>query len=186
MFSDRLINLALRGAGISDPVLAAIMAQIFSDGRKSFRIGVQLKATLRNFRSEHRELAMRTGMDKDVAKINAECLEHIFTQKTAFENVHRKHPMLFSDTRRVINFDETDIDSLKIRKVKRYCSSKTSKTPTVAGDFQKGGTWHVTNVVAVSADGHAFRPFLIVGGGMKVMSSWTDPLAPNPKSVVIQ
>lgn len=172
-----------RGFSFSAELMSEVMRAIASDGRKGFKNGTPSRAAIDKFRANNRDITMRTKRPKDMSKLKAENVEHVLTFETALKEVEADYPGIFSDPRRVWNVDETDINSTKVAKEKRFSATASKEGASVADGYAGSGK-HVTLVVAINAAGQNVHAYFLVDG-IYHMTGWTAPLPIDPKNVVV-
>ena len=176
MIKDRLKYAAERGFAYDANMLANVMREIASDGRKSYSTasGTPSKEAIRSFRARHRDITYRCAENKHTAKLRAENLDHVATFTRALQNVEKDHPTIFNNSDKLWNLDETEICADTGRKIKVFGSSSTHHGGSRAQHGRAGR--HVTAVMCCSASGKICPPTFIISG-VNIMRSWFEPLS---------
>lgn len=179
MTVEKIERAEMRGASVGIDQVKQLFADISNDGRSGFKKGVPSDATIRKFRSENRELTVRTYRPKDIAKVKAESYTHVQSFKTVLEHIEKDYNGIFSRGETVWNFDETCVNSDRSRKEKVLSSTRLHGGANVSRASRVSGTGsggkHVTDVVAISAAGDLSELFLIIEGEYK-MTGWFKAL----------
>jgi len=169
---DKAYEAARRGFALDNNIMKSIQAKIADDGRLGFTNGVPSDAALRSFRARNRSITLRGAENIVGARLAAENYEHVQSLKTVLKEVQEKHPSIFSDPRRVWNWDETSAAAEYGTKLR--CYAPASGNQGGARRAAKDHGRHVTAGIAVSAVGDIAPLFLAVAG--KKMSHWLEPL----------
>lgn len=152
--------------------LSELMAKIAHDGRDSYHSGFPSKDTIRRFRSRLRDITLRHGQQKTIAKNPM----HAITLQVVLEQVQKDHPTIFADPDKVWNMGETAVAASGTKR-KIFMGSEGASIGSRASANNARGK-HMTCIVTTSASGKKIPPFVIIAGA-KVMKRWFEPL-PGP------
>ena len=143
------IHAAKHGFAVENSVMSTVHARIAADRNEKFARGLPSPDAIRSFRARNRSLPYRVAENVSSSRLEAENPAHVLTLKLAFEKIEQDHPGIFSDLRRIWNWDETAVSGEYGRKVRCYTSSSTHSGGSRRSIKDAGK--HVTAGIAVAA-----------------------------------
>lgn len=76
-----------------------------TEGRSGYHSGFLSMGTIRNFCSRHRDVTLRAGQSKTIAKLMAENPTHASTLKEVLERIQSEYPNIMANGDKVCNMD---------------------------------------------------------------------------------